>query len=137
MTILPKTAPYDSNRVREGWCLFVIPSRRANRVGFALDQLIAISVTIEYNPNSTGVVRAIARSLHCLWLSIPTWARDSSKVTSIRQRRTNQLRICIAVCSKLVETSACGSNSPRGSLIKTHRTGTGKYREQYQMAVSV
>src|SRR5215467_3784200 len=40
MTILPKTAPYDSNRVREGWCLFVIPSRRANRVGFALDQLI-------------------------------------------------------------------------------------------------
>jgi hypothetical protein len=44
----------------------------------------------ENNPKSAGVVRRIANSEHCLCLSNPRCLRDSWKVTSSRQRITNQ-----------------------------------------------
>src|SRR5215813_8081826 len=89
----------------------------------ALISRSAINVTIENNPKSAGVVRAIARSLHCLWVSIPKCARASSKLTSIRQRRTNQLRICSGVWFSLVDNNAWGSNSSNGSRINTNELG--------------
>src|SRR5215212_7049005 len=41
---------------------------------------------------SAGVVRRIAISEHCLWVSIPRCRRASWKVVSICQRKTNHLR---------------------------------------------
>ena len=63
----------------------------------------AINVTREHNPNSTGVVCAIAKVLHCLCVSTPICARASSKVTAWRQRRTNPVRICRGVGSTCVD----------------------------------
>jgi hypothetical protein len=49
-------------------------------------------VTSENKPKSAGVVRRIAISEHCLWVSIPRCRRASWKVVSICQRKTNHLR---------------------------------------------
>jgi hypothetical protein len=55
----------------------------------ALISRSAINVTIENNPKSAGVVRAIARSLHCLWVSIPKslFSLDEHKEREFDQRR--------------------------------------------------
>jgi hypothetical protein len=58
----------------------------------------AANATKEYSPKSAGVVRPMAQSFHCPCVSMPRWARASSKVTSIRQRRTNHSIICCGVC---------------------------------------
>jgi len=57
----------------------------------------------------------IARSLHCIRVPIPRCARDSAKVTSIHQGRTNHVRILTGVSARSVESKAHGSNSPNTS----------------------
>src|SRR5689334_2039032 len=56
-------------------------------------KLSATNVTTENNPNKQGVLRPIAKSLLCRWVSIPRCRRDSSNVTSICHRLINQARI--------------------------------------------
>src|SRR3954449_9741768 len=60
---------------------------------------LANRVTSENNANKHGVVRAMARSFHCLWLSTPTCARTSAYVVSSCQRKTNHCTICAGVTS--------------------------------------
>jgi hypothetical protein len=57
----------------------------------------AVRVMIEYRPNKAGVVRAMARTCHWRYVSIPRCARASSHVTSIAQRRIHQLSICAGI----------------------------------------
>src|SRR6266851_589164 len=55
-----------------------------------------------------GVVRSIARSDHWRWVSIPRWARLSSKVVSRLQRFIHVRTISSAACVWFVENSALG-----------------------------
>jgi hypothetical protein len=45
---------------------FVYQAAKRTGMGCLVRKQSAISVTSENNPNSTGVVRAIAKALHCL-----------------------------------------------------------------------
>lgn len=88
----------------------------------SLIKALAIKVTNENKPNRIGVERAMARSFHCRCVSIPGCARDSSKVTSIRQRRTNRIRIWSGLWASSVDRKAQGSNSPGTSRTSIQRT---------------
>ena len=46
-------------------------------------------------------------------------------VTSMVQRRTNQVSICAGVCSRWVDSKACGLQCSCGSRIRTQRMATG------------
>src|SRR3954466_5779940 len=85
---------------------------------------VAQSVTSENKPSSAGVVRRMARSDHCRWVSRPRCRRASSKVVSVRQRRTNQRRMSAGSAFKSVQRKACGSFSPLGSRTSTQRIAT-------------
>src|SRR5215217_4119250 len=89
----------------------------------------------ENRPNSTGVVRRIANSDHCLCVSNPRCLRISWNVTSNCQRITNQERIFCGSALRSVHRSACVLNSPLGSRISTQRTGTANKPVEYQTAV--
>jgi len=97
----------------------------------------AMHVTSEHKPNSTGVVRAIATSLHGLGVSIPLGARASAQVTAMCHRRTNQVRMCSGVCSPCVDRKACGSCWPGGSRTTTQRSKTGWHPDCYPPQVAV
>src|SRR5215212_8431623 len=75
--------------------------------------------TMENSPSRQGVVRAIALSDHCRWLSTPRWSRTSRKVTSTCQRCTNQRTICTGSWARSVQSRACGSKRRRGSRSST------------------
>src|SRR3954447_6121939 len=83
----------------------------------------AHKVTSENRPSSNGVVRWIARSDHCRWVSNPRWRRASWKVGSTAQRIAYHVRICNADCSGSGQTNTCVSARPVGSLVSTQRTG--------------
>jgi SAM-dependent methyltransferase len=57
----------------------------------------ASRMTREKRPTSAGVVRAMARGVHCRWVSMPRCARMAWNVTSSCQRRTNQARVRLVV----------------------------------------
>jgi hypothetical protein len=67
---------------------------------------LAQSVIRENKPSRIGVVRAIAGSEHCRWVSTPRWRRTSAKVTSIDQRRMNQRRISSGSASRSIQRKA-------------------------------
>src|SRR5512135_3157927 len=92
-------------------------------------------LTRENTPMSTGVVRAMALSTHCRWVSTPRWARASSKVTSTCQRWTNHPKIASGAASRSVPNSACGSNFPWGSRTRTQRIGTTGFPAWYHTAI--
>jgi hypothetical protein len=73
-----------------------------------LDALSAQSVISENSPSSIGVVRSMAGSDDCRWVSTPRWRRTSAKVTSMDQRRTNHRRISSGAASRSVHRNACG-----------------------------
>src|SRR3982750_3487374 len=79
----------------------------------------AQSGTRENRPRRTGVVRSMALSDHCRWVSTPRWRRTSAKVTSIDQRRTNQRRMSSGSALRSVQRNAWGSRSPVGSRTRT------------------
>src|SRR3954470_4406178 len=81
-------------------------------------------VTMENSPSRQGVVRAIAWSDHCRWLSTPRWSRTSRKVTSTCQRCTNQRTICTGSWARSVQSRACGSKRRWGSRSSAQRIGT-------------
>jgi hypothetical protein len=85
----------------------------------------------------TGVVRAIAPSLHCRCVAIPRGARASSQVTAIRPRRTNQVRMCRGVWSTCVDSNASGLSWPCGSRPTPQRLRTGGPPDFYHIQVSV
>jgi len=95
---------------------------------------------IENNAKSTGVVRAMARSDHCRWVSKPRCARISSNVVSTFHLSTNQFRICCALAVRSVAKKASVRSSPAGSRTTTHLIGSGlcpvytreKYRRKFQ-----
>ncbi len=60
----------------------------------------ASRATTENRPSRQGVVRAMALSDHCRWVSTPRWSRTSRKVTSSCQRWTNQRTICSGSCAR-------------------------------------
>jgi len=95
----------------------------------------AQTVIKENNPSSAGVVRRMARSDHCRCVSTPRWVRVSWNVVSIRQRETNQLRICSGLARSVLRKH-CGSRSPVGSRTSTQRIDAGGRPELYQTAVS-
>ena len=85
----------------------------------------AQTATKENNPSSAGVVRRMARSDHCRYVSTPRWARISWNVVSMRQRETNQPRMRSGVAARSVLRNACGSLSPEGSRTSAQRIGAG------------
>ena len=85
----------------------------------------AHTVTRENNPSKAGVVRKMARSDHCRYVSTPRWARTSWKVVSTRQRETKKPSIVAGSALRSVLRKACGSCSPDGSRTSTRRIGTG------------
>ena len=89
----------------------------------------------EKRPSRMGVVRAMARSDHWRWVSMPRWVRASWKVTSSCQRRTNHWRIWIGSAEESVQRRAWGSKAPWGSRISTQRMDTAGFPERYQTAV--
>src|SRR5664279_4123085 len=91
-------------------------------------------VTMENRPSKTGVVRRIALSDHWRWVSMPRWARVSSKVTSTCQRLTNQARISRGRALRSVARKAWGLNSPVGSRTRSQRIGTGATPPRYHNA---
>src|SRR5438552_14940124 len=84
----------------------------------------AMSTTSENRPNKAGVVRSIACSFHCRWVSTPRWVRTCWKVVSNCQRSTNQETIRCAAADRSVHNRACGAKWPCGSRISTQRIGT-------------
>src|SRR5918995_6588755 len=91
----------------------------------------------ENNPKSgAGVVRRIAISDHCLWVSNPTCLRASWKVTSSCQRITNQQTIFCGSALRSVQKRAWVLNSPSGSRSNTQRKGTAGKPVEYQTAVA-
>src|SRR5215218_8503438 len=90
----------------------------------------------ENNPNSAGVVRRIAISDHCLWVSNPTCLRTSWKVTSSCQRITNQETIFCGSAPRSVHKRAWVLDWPCGSRTNTQRRGTANKPVEYHTAVS-
>ena len=90
-----------------------------------------------------GLVRAMARSDHWRWVSMPRWVRGSWKilpctgygVTSNCQRNTNHSRIWVGFADGSVRRRAWGSKAPSGSLTSTQRTVTAGLLQRYQTAV--
>ena len=80
------------------------------------------------------MVRSIAASDHCRWVSRPRWARMSWKVTSICQRRTKMAMIRAGSMSVSVLKKAWGSLRPSGSRTRTHRMALGLVPVRYQGA---
>src|ERR687895_1887677 len=66
----------------------------------------AARVTQENSPKSTGVVRPMAKSDHCRWVSTPRWVRASWKVISSCQRKTNHSMIWTGSTTSSVHNSA-------------------------------
>src|SRR5664279_1135698 len=79
----PQRAAHQGEGVAEGRLSLGVPGGGADGTG----------------ASRAGVVRAMAKSFHCRWVSMPRWARHSSKVTSSCQRCTNQARICAGAVS--------------------------------------
>ena len=97
---------------------------RTRQAVFSL-RVCANSVTRANKANTKGVLRAMAWSFHCRWVSIPRWARASSKVVSTVQRWMKKVSICWGVMVGSVLSKAWGGNRPLGSLTKSQRMGTG------------
>ena len=72
------------------------------------------------------VVRAMARSDHWRWVSMPRWVRTSWKVTSSCQRRTNHSSIWVGSAAGSVQRRAWGSKVPWGSRTNTQRMRYGR-----------
>src|SRR3990167_5431740 len=88
----------------------------------------------ENNAMSDGVVLAMALSDHCRCVSNPKRARISSKVTSMFQRRTNQLIICSgANCKSVLKNASAVFLS--GVITSTQRIGKGFSPDEYQRCV--
>ncbi len=66
---------------------------RGNSIAPVAVKRWAMTQTHANNPNSTGVVRAMARSDPCRGVSTPRGRRLSSNVTSTFQRRTKAVTI--------------------------------------------
>ena len=85
----------------------------------ASNRAVAQRVFMEYMPSKTGLVRRIAWSDHCRWVSTPRWARQSWKVTLTCQRLTNHPRMSMGSAVMSVQKNAWGSRSPAGSRTST------------------
>src|SRR5258708_17777335 len=79
----------------------------------------------------------MARSDHWRWVSIPRWARLSSKVVSRLELFIKVRTIGGAICVGSVEKSAFGGRFPWGSRVRTQRMGSGAKPERYHKAVPV
>src|SRR5205814_9645355 len=74
---------------------------------------------------------------HWRCVSMPKWARLSSKVTSRLQRFIKSLTICSAVWGGSVEKMALGGRLPSGSRVRSQRIGKGAHPERYHSAVAL
>lgn len=83
------------------------------------DNFSAIIATSENKPNKHGVVRVIALSENCRFVSMPKCRRDSSKVTSTCHRRINHSTICCRAVSCFVQSTACVSTFPSRSRTRS------------------
>ena len=92
----------------------------------------ATRVTIENRASRTGVVRAMAWSDHCRWVSTPRCARASSHVTSTDQRLTTHARMCAGVACRSVQQKAASRSVPSGSPTSTERMSTGRKPRLYR-----
>src|SRR3990167_8271556 len=102
--------------------------------GFVFSISLANKQMSENNAISDGVILAIALSDHCRCVSNPKCARVSSKVTSMLQRRTNQLIICSGANCKSVLKNASASFLP-GSMTSTQRIDKDFSPDEYQRCV--
>ena len=122
-----------SEKVGQGFSYHA--ARRTNLVPSAI-RWWAKRVTSENRPKSAGVVRRIASSDHCRWVSTPRCRRTSWKVTSICQRKTNHDRIRSGSAVRSVHSRAWVAKVPCGSRTSTQRRGTGGNPVWYQTPVS-
>ena len=133
--MLPQARADQGQRIAERGLAFGVPSACAYR-----DTVVSLKPMGDEDhegesPMSTGVVRAMAWSDHCRWVSTPRWARTSSKVTFTGQRGANQVKIALGSAFQFVHKNACGSNLPWGSRTSTQRIGTGGLPLWYHTAV--
>ena len=80
-------------------CGLAYPALVRPQVAAASTKRCAARDTNEYKPIKRGVVRAMAWSDHCRWVSTPRCKRASSNWTSSCQRSTNESRIWVGATS--------------------------------------
>src|ERR1700727_1067208 len=89
-----------SEKVASDFLLYQAVDKIGNVWFFSIS--IANKHTRENSAINKGEVRGIDLSDHCRCVSIPIFARASKNVTSMFQRRTNQLMICSGANCKSV-----------------------------------
>ncbi len=129
--LAPQRQGIGESRVR-----LVVPGRSLKTASAPSDmRWCAKGVTSENRPKRTGAVRLTASSDQCRCVLKPRRRRISWKVTSIRQRLTNQEIICLGSASSSLHGRAWVSNFPCGSRISIQRRATAGKPVEYQMAV--